>query len=324
MMNAISARSATFAGCAIVILLVAGCGTEDASTGSAGDSLASLVEAKAINDDLLALDVAIDGSLEERRAADFLTFASMSDPIRDCMAAHDQPYRNPFIDHLYQRELQSSEEFVAAPLNSDVALHNVQADAGAARRDQVAGQWRAPDDNGPESPYSKALNACFAAPQEHFVDPDFTRTADKLDAAKARMLAAIDEQIGGHEAYDDCMSAAGFDVTDNPDGIGGYQGMLESLLVRAPAADAIPSVGSDETTSAWDNFTRTYHAEVSADAACRTDTFLAAMQILKPRLAAFREDHASELSATSQGWDDVEQEAVAHGFDAAAPPDNAD
>jgi hypothetical protein len=274
-----------------------------------------------VDDQLLSLERRIHGTVEEQRALDFLAFNASIANVRQCMADNGEVYWSPFIDHLWGHRDSSNEVTSTAPLDEDAHLLNIVANADVTRRDEAVDDWLPEDGIDEGSPYDQALDACLPKLGGK-LEPGLAKLGlrDSLERDLSKVLREIDESISDLAGYESCMAALGYNLADNSYGDVGYQGLLAFLSDRQPPLADIPSVGSQDASSAWDEYAQLYDDALGADAQCRRGGYLAAMAMLAPRLDEFASMHADELGELQQSWSDLLDLAAHNGFDPKRPP----
>lgn len=288
----------------------------------AGISPLTLDEARAVDARLLAVNRAIHGTVDQRRALDFLANHWVGLRVEHCMVRRGQHYFNPFNDRLYGSQDASNDRTWTAPLLDESTLHNVMSDAAADRRQGRANDTLTAQDLAPGTPYEDAFHDCqdLIGGRPHLGSRAGERTADKaLNAVLGEAQAAV----GDVEAYDHCMSLWGIDTTYEWADLHGYPGLLHSLDHLRPESGDVPAEGQ-APGDAWTEFADTYHRAMGIDAACRLPGYLVAMAVLEPALDDFERDQRTAVEAASRWWQRTAADAARLGFVADRPPRFAD
>ena len=260
---------------------------------------------------LLSLVERIDGNVNQRRALDYLSFQSMVEATRDCMAKHGMAYYDPFVDHLYGTVLASNEVTATAPLGSDALVMNIRAAADLARRDAAVDDWL-PEGAVLEmgSPYGDAIRDCSSVGGTSGVRTARS-TADALATDLRQILVEVNQDLNADKAYGSCMSDHGFDL----DGEAGVAGLSALIAAKSPKIELIPPLDAGSESPEWVEFRSLHETGVAADLECRQDVHLVAMAMIEPLLDEFEEAHGSQLTAVDEGWAAVTAWSNNHGFD---------
>lgn len=282
----------------------------------------TLDEARAVDARLLALDRAIHGTVDQRRALDFLANHWVGHRVETCMARRGQHYFNPFNDRLYGSQDISNDRTWTAPILDESTLDNVMSDAAADRRQGRANDTVTAEDLAPGTPYGDAIQACqdLVGGRPHLGSRAGEHAADK---ALNAVLGGAQAAVGEVEAYDHCMALWGIDTTYEWADLNGHPGLLHYLDHARPPAGDVPSEG-ETPGDAWTEYADAYHRAMGIDAACRLPGYLVAMAVVGPAVDDIERDQEASIDAAAQWWQHTAEEAARLGFVPDQPPRFAD
>ena len=293
------------AAAASMALLAVGCGNAGAPSAS------EVSNAQAVDARLAALDTSIWGSNLERGAGAYLGHVAINAPIEKCMEGLGFPYNAPYVDgYSTITDPGGADGTWAQPLMNSATSANVRASAEvAAETDRL---MRAPEKGSVKASdeYSKALREC-GEPGD-YGDAASPRASLELSSDLAKVVGGISSEYGTDDAYNECMKAAGFDVTSDDEV--GYEGMVALIRNSSPPPDDILNGGADANAK-WENYLEFEQAVLTADEDCRLDRHVDAMAEIDIALDKFEQDHADEIAAIRADWQSIVKQAKAAGWD---------
>lgn len=304
--------------------LTVGCGSEvhndtaapaavDAGTSARAESL------------LLDLYERVAGSVEDRRAQEFLVYAAMQSHFRSCMRAAQFDYNwAPFYDlsaGQSGRTLPSTYDELPEASVEDARVHGLrvgegmvtlrqgaidpEAQAGYMRR-ATAYHRLSPEQ---KSAYNDRLTECEGSLPAGVEEMGLPPMLHELHAAMVdtwRKAVEAPEVRAASEGYAECMTDAGTPATDR-----------EHLLLQVENkyAGFKPSFDSQgppplELTNPKFAAAREFEKQAAvADARCRERAHELAMTRLLPLLERFATEHAQDIAVVQQQWAGTRAEA---------------
>lgn len=280
----------------VCFALLTGCGTQQVAVEpmSASESVAAESEVNEIY-------LSIWGTSEQQNAARYLGWREMTDPIAECMAGRSLDYYRYFVPIGRTAVPGQTEEWIG-PLNlrqSDLALAN----AAEINQEQRGGEGPAWVNT---EQYRGALLACEA----EMGDPskyDPPRSVEELSAKFRKVLTSVDHSLGPIGAYNQCMSARGYDISSEGDGAAGLSKFLRARMPLPPLPDKEP-------TPTWQEYLVFEHEVLSADSDCRATKHYEGIAKLVPEVDRFADEQNDALVTVREQWHKYLGQARAMGF----------
>jgi len=282
--------------------LLGGCGRDGQPPTPVGPDTTARTEAL-----LLSVHEKIDGTVDDRRAQDFIAYTTLQGSLRACLAKAGYQYNlPPYVDsYAAWRKVPLPDTY---PELAGVSVPDAerdgfgQADQITARRAAVAAARRAPYDpaKGHLKPgYSEVWAACGAAlpPYERAGEPDSTPAL--RDAFLAVLARAVDKPDVRRAAagYQACVRDAGFPVNSREQMVIAVAERFAPFATTPEGSTPRPLAGPD-----WTAAVAYERAAAVADARCRAGVHdLTMAQLLAP-LEAFVAERAQALATVTAEW----------------------
>jgi hypothetical protein len=137
-------------------------------------------------------------------------------------------------------------------------------------------------------------------------------SSEKLMAEWVSVLRSVTKRFGSIQDYDRCMTRAQLSLlAGKPYGDVNFGLAISSA---APPPGKIPMPG-ERPTREWTRFMALDREVATADWNCRKGFYDEAMTDVAPLLETFESTHESQIGASEQHWQHVEQQAVRLGWD---------
>lgn len=281
----------------------------------AGDDTATVQDtatASQVEDRLVDVVTAINGTVEQRSAGAFMDHWAKTAAVKRCMADEGQRYRSPFIDpYAGSSDYSGLGDTWSEPLLSTAPSTR----ALAAARYQAAADRFAPYDSryhwdavSPE--FRHAFNQCRQFMGHYRSQPmGATSALSELSV----VVAAVSEPLGKEAEYDRCMLDAGYDVYQGD--FGGPDAMQAMVQSQAPSLD-IP-VRELPRTVEWTEYLMYQEEVLAADHDCRVSKHTQLMNELAEPLDDFEGSYQKQLVKIEAEWQQIVAGAKSHGW---APP----
>jgi hypothetical protein len=297
---------------AMSVALIAACGSAHAPTrapdGARSLSHREVVDAEAMISDI---DTKLRGTAEELSAGEYEARYVLHHGIEQCMHEHGFDYDWPYADRYANYDVgPTSMGGVTKWLDrlnisyvSTLELHD-----NAWRHDWHEGEL-ATDRFAQEHPgFVQQLGECddYLGPQ---VEAYPTAHVDVVFAYQD-LLESIDGSVPDTLAteYGACMKERGLDVSS-------YADLIDLLKNQVPSADHIPLPG-EPADKVWQGFVASESTAMDADAQCRAAAHEAALEIAIPKVRAFADERAEDISAMQSDWQALMSLAAKHGWQA--------
>lgn len=261
-----------------------------------------------VQERLIGLYEQVNGTTEQRAAAEKLTYIAYQGAIQRCMETaslsyQPPPFHNPY-DGMVRLRLPTDLPAFVTPGAKDRLLVDVELTRSARAAAQDAthrnpGYEKLPSEQ--RRQYADQVSACEPAPVT-YVDAFVPAASMRLDPKLLDMLrqtqgrSAVASALDG---YAKCMNGKGVQANSLSD--------LETK-VKAKFHD---SAGRplEPGASVWAKATAYQSRAVEADAACRHNIWITAMGEVEPRLDGFSTEHSAALDDLVAAWDAVQAKA---------------
>lgn len=243
----------------------------------------------------------VDGTLLENQAAQLLARRDQQEAVRVCMRERGQHYQPDLLDG----PVWSAETFRVGhggmdwlePLYPDLNIGDWMLRAAAPDKDiKTFDGWT----DSQRRAYDAALDSCAHAGDSAFqLFPDQHET---LAASLSSVLLTFDREASKRaDEYSTCMAAEGFDVSSP-------NGLFEVVASGYPRGETPRSV--DSATEPWQAAYQRELDGAQADTTCRQNIYLDGMTAAAPAVAAWADEHASDLAELSQQWQEMVDRAM--------------
>lgn len=287
----------------VFMLLLTACAYRPANDQIAGNT----ADIQATQDRLNNLLQRIEGTREDRLAAELITYRLYQDGLVKCMAAQGFTYRPPeFVDPTLALPfpIVLNTEWLD-PLSADYGL------PAQARAITLEGQAQTAADSA-ETPYlsltpdgrdqfEKALDGvCSTSDVSQISATYFPDGFDELRTDFQVLLTSISDKLARYGAgYSQCMSSRGMT----------FDSRLEMYYGLVYAEPPYPDGSDQDAVKVWNDWATEVQANASADAVCRRDAYEAGMTELAPLLENFESENQSEIQHVVEGWSYMVEQA---------------
>lgn len=253
------------------------------------------------SEQLAEVNLRIRGDAVERSAGGLVAFHRMQSRVRECMAEHGEVYTFPrYVNYWAGLAIQPSHgpTSLLDPLDTDLGIAE-QKSSPAVLYFATNGFGEGGEPRSPE--FEAALDRCgHAGDSAHQTTPD---VASDLEQGLASWVTQTTSEIGYRNApYRECITAAGFEFTNNAD-------LYEWVGSRFPSPLESPAAAG-EASDAWKAAVELERRAAAADNECRADIVEEGMTLIEPGLDDWVASHEAELAAVDAAWADMVREAV--------------